>query len=89
MIAASRRAAKLVPWQARRNAESSSLVNTGTSRGFAVGARNPDVGSGRSYSEASHRRNRRTTRNWWLAYAVLYSPRKMRLACGHPWRSSS
>jgi len=74
MIAVSRRAAKLLPWQARRNAESSSLVNTGTRRGLAVGARNPAVGSGRSCSAASQRRNRRTARNWLLAYAVLYSP---------------
>ena len=91
MIAASRRAPKLLPWQARRSAESSSLVNTGTSCGFAVGARNPDVGSGRSSSAASHRRNRRTARNWLLAYAVLYSPsshtvhrcRSCRSTCSH------
>jgi hypothetical protein len=91
MTAVSRRAPKLLPWQARRNAEISPLVNTGTSRGFAVGARNPATGSGRSSSRASQRRNRRTARNWLLAYAVLYSPssrtvhrcRSCRSACSY------
>src|ERR1700685_977986 len=74
MIAASLRAWKLLPRHDCRRAESSSLRTTGTGPGAGFGARSPDTGSGRSSSTASHRRNRRTARNWLLAYAALYSP---------------
>jgi hypothetical protein len=67
MIAASRRAANVLPWQALASADSSTLVNTGTSRTVTLGARSRIIGSGTWSSAASHLKNCRRARNWMLA----------------------
>ena len=67
MIAASRRAANVLPRQAFSKADSSRLVNTGTSRTATLGARSLAIGSGISSSVASHLKNCRSARNWMLA----------------------
>jgi hypothetical protein len=67
MIAASRRWANVRPWQVFSRAESSSLVNTGTSFSLTFGARSGAIGSGICSSSASHRKNCCRARNWLLA----------------------
>jgi len=67
MIAASRRAANVLPWQVFSSADSSTLVNTGTSRTATLGARSLSIGSGISSSVASHLKNCRRARYWLLA----------------------
>jgi hypothetical protein len=67
MIAASRRAANVLPRQVLCSADSSTLVNTGTSRTATLGARSLSIGSGICSSVASHLKNWRSARNWMLA----------------------
>ena len=67
MIAASRRVANELPWQALARADSSTLVNTGTSRTATLGARSRFIGSGISSSAVRHLKNCRRARNWMLA----------------------
>ena len=72
MIAAPRRAANDLPWQALPSSDSSTLVNTGTAVKVTCGARSRAIGSGDSSSSARHLKNCRSARNWMLAYAPLY-----------------
>jgi hypothetical protein len=67
MIAASRRWANERPWQVFSRADSSSLVNTGTSFSVTFGARSRAIGSGSCSSSASQRKNCCSARNWLLA----------------------
>jgi hypothetical protein len=67
MIAASRRWAKRRPWQVFSRADSSSLVNTGTSFSLTFGARSRVIGSGSCSSSASQRKNCCSARNWLFA----------------------
>ena len=67
MIAASRRWPNGRPWHAFASAESSSLVNTGTSFSVTFGARSPAIGSAICSSSASQRKNCCKARNWLLA----------------------
>ena len=71
MIAVSRRWANERPWQVLASADSSSLVNTGTSFSVTLGARSRVIGSGSCSSSASQRKNCCRARNWLLAYASL------------------
>jgi hypothetical protein len=67
MIAASRRAANDLPWQALFSSGSSTLVKTGTAVTVTFGARSRAIGSGSSSSAARHLKNCRSARNWMLA----------------------
>jgi len=67
MIAASRRWAKLPPWQAASRRDSSTLVKTGTAGALTADARIPVMGSRRPASAASHLKNCCSVRNWMLA----------------------
>ena len=73
-IAASRRCANVLPWHALRQRRKFYAGEERHRLTFTMGARSPVIGSGRSSSTASHRRNRRTARYCLPAYAVLYSP---------------
>ena len=77
MIAASRRWAKVRPWQVFSRADSSPLVNTATSFSVTFGARSRAIGSGRSSSAASHLKNCCSARLW---EGVPWAPRQ-RLVC--------
>jgi len=67
MIAASRRAANDLPWQALSSPDSSTLVKTGTAVTVTFGARSRVIGSGDCSSSARHLKNCRSARNWMLA----------------------
>ena len=88
MIAASRRAANDLPWQALFRSDSSTLVKTGTAVTVTFGARSRAIGSGSSSSAARHLKNCRSARNWMLAYALLYRSSSCTIHCWISWASA-
>jgi len=78
MIAASRRAANDLPWQALSSSDSSTLVKTGTAITVTFGARSRAIGSGDSSSPARHLKNCRSARNWMLAVRAAVPVQQLR-----------